>query len=181
MRRSHRAEAGFKPDCFARVVPFRYLLVRYEDVAVSTKTSVERVYRWCGLGDVPPRVSLWIDENTRMEDCDEGGEKQAAEGGANVPVGGTRTIEVLDAANQLTVLAGAQEGFIGASGNNDMAHPSKCTTRTAERASWDRYGTRRHAKAMAGLWRTQMPRDEAEAVWEACRSSRVMETLGYKP
>lgn len=47
----------------------RYLRVRYEDIASSAELTVEHVYRWSGLGTVPSRVSLWINENTRLPDC----------------------------------------------------------------------------------------------------------------
>lgn len=42
-----------------------------------------------------------------------------------------------------------------------------------------RYGTRRHSSAMVGLWRTQMPAEEASAVWEVCAGSGVLEEMGY--
>ena len=43
----------------------------------------------------------------------------------------------------------------------------------------DRYGTRRHAAAMVGLWRKQFPEEEATVVWEACAESGVLEEMGY--
>ena len=49
----------------------------------------------------------------------------------------------------------------------------------AKQVEWDRYGTRRHAAAMIDLWRKQMPKDEAEAVWEGCTESGVMGAMGY--
>ena len=51
----------------------------------------------------------------------------------------------------------------------------------AKQVEWDRYGTRRHAAAMIDLWRKQMPKDEAAAVWEGCTESGVMEVMGYSP
>lgn len=62
---------------------------------------------------------------------------------------------------------------------NSHGHHAKCKAQMAERAAWDKYGTRRHAAAMAGLWRTQMSQDEATAVWEACGASGVMDAFGY--
>lgn len=58
---------------------------------------------------------------------------------------------------------------------------AKCKQKNSEQAERDRYGTRRHAAAMAELWRAQMPTDEAEAVWQACGGSGVMPVLGYTP
>ncbi|CAM9810847.1 unnamed protein product, partial [Ectocarpus fasciculatus] len=43
----------------------RYLRVRYEDIASSPDAAVKDVYHWLGLGPVPVRVSLWLNENTR--------------------------------------------------------------------------------------------------------------------
>jgi len=50
---------------------------------------------------------------------------------------------------------------------------------TLSETNQSRYGTRRHAAAMAGLWRTQFPGGEAAAVWEACADSGVLEEMGY--
>ncbi|CAM9397831.1 unnamed protein product, partial [Hapterophycus canaliculatus] len=44
----------------------RYLRVRYEDIAADADSTIKRVYDWAGLGAVPSRVSLWINENTRV-------------------------------------------------------------------------------------------------------------------
>lgn len=41
------------------------------------------------------------------------------------------------------------------------------------------YDTKRHSSAMADLWRQQMPKADAQAVWDACRASGVMKELGY--
>ena len=43
--------------------------MRYEDIASSAEQTVKHVYRWSGLGTVPSRVSLWVNENTRLPDC----------------------------------------------------------------------------------------------------------------
>lgn len=56
-----------------------------------------------------------------------------------------------------------------------------CREKMAKQVEWDRYGTRRHAAAMIDLWRKQMPKDEAEAVWEGCTESGVMHVMGYSP
>lgn len=51
----------------------RYLRVRYEDITSSADAAVKDVYHWLGLGPVPPRVSLWLNENTRVPDCNDNG------------------------------------------------------------------------------------------------------------
>lgn len=43
----------------------------------------------------------------------------------------------------------------------------------------DPWSTRRHSSQMADLWRTQMPEQDAAAIWEACLDSGVMEELKY--
>ena len=50
-----------------------YLRVRYEDIASSADSTVKHVYEWSGLGPVPSRVALWVNENTRLTDCDDQG------------------------------------------------------------------------------------------------------------
>lgn len=50
-----------------------YLRVRYEDIASSAESAVKHMYEWSGLGPVPPRVALWLNENTRLPECDERG------------------------------------------------------------------------------------------------------------
>lgn len=54
-----------------------YLRVRYEDIASSADSTVKHVYEWSGLGPVPSRVALWVNENTRLTDCDDQGSKPA--------------------------------------------------------------------------------------------------------
>lgn len=49
-----------------------YLLVRYEDFAVLPQVVAELVYSWSGLGKVPPSLVTWIDDNTKMVNCDDG-------------------------------------------------------------------------------------------------------------
>lgn len=107
---------------------------------------MQHIYNWSGLGEVPPRVSVWINENTRLQDC--GHEKDGK----------------------------AKGGGQGGGGVNGSAN---CTEKSAQIASWDHYGTKRHSSAMAGLWRAQMPEVEATAVREACGNSGVMDALGY--
>lgn len=51
-----------------------YLLVRYEYLALLPQPVTQRVYSWSGLGMVPPNLVTWIDNNTRMENCDHLGE-----------------------------------------------------------------------------------------------------------
>lgn len=60
-----------------------------------------------------------------------------------------------------------------------VSTPILLSSPSSEYIECDRYGTRRHAAAMVGLWRTQFPGDEADVVWEACAESGVMEEMGY--
>lgn len=53
-----------------------YLLVRYEDFAMVPQVVTELVYRWSGLGKVPASLVTWIDDNTRMENCDDGADPE---------------------------------------------------------------------------------------------------------
>eukprot|EP00752_Nemacystus_decipiens_P011801 g10470.t1 len=41
------------------------------------------------------------------------------------------------------------------------------------------FSTKRHSSQMIDLWRTQMPEQDAVAIWEACLDSHVMEELNY--
>lgn len=43
----------------------------------------------------------------------------------------------------------------------------------------DPFSTKRHSSQMADLWRTQMPEQDAVAIWEACQDSNVMQELNY--
>lgn len=160
----------------------RYMLVRYEDVARSVERAVENVYRWSGLGEVPTRVSLWIDENTRLHDCADSNNNNhndidngVLSVGANADAVTERGYDAQTAGYSGQAGGGAGKGV----SSHRQPSPSECKQKTAERASWDRYGTRRHTAVMAELWRTQMPGDEAMAVWDACTDSRVMDSLGY--
>lgn len=304
----------------------RYLRVRYEDIASSAEQTVEHVYRWSGLGTVPSRVSLWINENTRLPDCGDShaaaataantditapGDGQethraiseeenangsassardgrdgrdangagdatattahrssssasaraafATEGDGNVAVLGAENLgrsaveagaptlrsrrlgasasvrdasddrdgrdghdghdasdardtrDASDDRNAYDATATSREGggdagarradefdraaveaapltsqsrklSAGASGSDNRGSGKtdvKCKEKMAKQVEWDRYGTRRHAAAMVGLWRTQMPEGEAEAVWEGCAESGVMDVMGY--
>lgn len=284
--------------------------MRYEDIASSAEQTVEHVYRWSGLGTVPSRVSLWINENTRLPDC---GDSQAgaamvtntdlaapgdgrethravaeepvkssansandagdasdayhardatgtatgsgsasardaidtAGGGGNMAVLGAEDLgraaaaaaaaaptvrsrrlsagdgrasirgagganDTSDARSVRDAIAPSREGGgdaatpkadefgrataeaaapksqsrkLSASAGSDRGGNGKkdvkCREKMAKQVEWDRYGTRRHAAAMVGLWRTQMPKEEAEAVWEGCAESGVMDVMGY--
>lgn len=190
----------------------RYLRVRYEDIAASAESAVERVYRWSGLGPVPSRVSIWVHENTRVPDCGDSspdadtnaavadipGAKGPREASREItgaidqrsgevgvsPGGDFRMSELEDA--KAKVEAAIEEGTRrkargggGGGGGGGGNEDARCRERMAKQAEWDRYGTRRHAAAMVGLWRAQMPPEEAAAVWEACADSGVMATMGY--
>lgn len=42
------------------------------------------------------------------------------------------------------------------------------------------YSTRRNSANMANLWRSQVPEERSNAVWDACQASGVMNDLGYE-
>ena len=56
----------------------------------------------------------------------------------------------------------------------------ECAENTKE-ASHNPFGTRRQSAAMASMWRTLMPEQDAQSVWEACEESGIMDALGYYP
>ncbi|CAB1113729.1 unnamed protein product [Ectocarpus sp. CCAP 1310/34] len=47
----------------------KYLQVRYEDFA-TLPIVVDELLGWAGLGPLPPTVAMWIDEHTKMPNCD---------------------------------------------------------------------------------------------------------------
>ncbi|CAN0397062.1 unnamed protein product, partial [Laminaria digitata] len=57
---------------------------------------------------------------------------------------------------------------------------AKCLENTKE-AKHNPYGTKRQSADMVSMWRTLMSEQDAQAVWEACEDSGVMDALGYDP
>lgn len=103
---------------------------------------------------------------------------------ASVEMAETEVLAAVETARRITSGngGGGGRGHEGGSRGGGGAHGEgnpKCGERMAKQTEWDKYGTRRHSAAMVGLWRKQMPAEEAAAVWEACVDSGVMETIGY--
>lgn len=70
---------------------------------------------------------------------------------------------------------------MGTSAGHDGDSEEPPCDENSKQSEEDPYGTRRHSAAMVGLWRSQMPDEDAVAVWEACEGSGVMEDLFYAP
>lgn len=96
--------------------------------------------------------------------------------------------EVLAAVEAATRVTSASDGDGGQADGGDHGEGGggadrkgylRCRETMAKQAEWDKYGTRRHAAAMVGLWRKKMSEEESVAVWEACADSGVMDTMGY--
>lgn len=277
-----------------------YLRIRYEDFALLPQVVAELVYCWSGLGEVPSSLAAWIDDNTKMGNCQdptrrqlalagaaaggEGGGGGGSDGdGAREGMGGAVAVAVavagdergsrggeggagvsprtghlrradrvtsppsaLDTQSVLNLpprhnqsspsgLAAAKiedpvkmegplkmegpeplrldsatrgEGRGGAAGGQEESDgsssslsqsPRRVARKAAAaataaggknagaRSSCDNrkhsdeqpYGTKRHSSQMADLWRTQMPAQDARAVWDACLDSNVMQELQY--
>ncbi|CAM9960046.1 unnamed protein product [Ectocarpus fasciculatus] len=248
----------------------KYLQVRYEDFATLPAIVAELVYCWAGLGPLPATVATWIDENTKMPNCDAApgartrrrlltslvgtaASHEGCGGSMAVFVDGReqqeqrhweigRTITLSKPGNlrkrsspgvtYFSVPVGESAGVIPAShresnssreavrgtepfglrghgtsvpageatamsaGATNGSPPVRPNSRKALEASAGSaggdcgnnqkhysdqhpYDTKRHSSAMADLWRQQMPEADAQAVWDACQASGVMEELGY--
>lgn len=253
----------------------KYLQVRYEDFATLPTLVAELVYCWAGLGPLPPTVATWINDHTKMPNCDAahgprtrrrlatslvgtaashegcGGSmavlvsgceqedqdhweightgalrkpgnlrKRSSPGGASfsAPVGesagpiaashrqsnssreAARDTEPFDLQGYATSVpaSGATAVSTGTTNGSPPVRPNsrKALEAAAGTAGADEgdggdcvnqkrysdqhpYDTKRHSSAMVDLWRQQMPRADAQAVWDACQASRVMEELGY--
>ncbi|CAN0137659.1 unnamed protein product [Ectocarpus sp. 8 AP-2014] len=253
----------------------KYLQLRYEDFATLPTVVAELVYCWAGLGPLPPTVATWIDEHTKMPNCDAahgprtrrrmatslvataashedcGGSmavlvsgceqeeqhhreightdalrkpgnlrKRSRPGKASflVPVGesagpipashrqsnssreaarGTESSDLqgyatsVSASGTTVVSTGTTNGSPPVRPNSRKALEGAAGTAGADKGTGGDcvnqkrysdqhpYDTKRHSSAMIDLWRQQMPQADAQAVWDACQESRVMEELGY--
>lgn len=191
-------------------IPFnlsRYLQVRYEDIATSPELAVELIYCWSGLGLVPPSVSNWVETNTNMPTCDGGAHRKrylreiaedssfgysyaatteypysagsdgAREGALEFPESGAS--EAAAAIVSMKTKGGG--GGAGRGGDHHIGKKlAECLENTKESKN-NPYGTRRQSAAMVSMWRKLMPGQDAQAVWEACEDSEVMDALGYDP
>ena len=181
---------------------FRYLRVRYEDIATSPELAAALIYCWSGLGPVPASVSEWIDVNTKMPTCDDGAHRTRylsanIEGSSfsylyaatpEHPSIGSDDVEAFVRADQRALGApqsgasdaGAGSGDSRRNNNESGNNLTKCLANTKE-ANDNPYGTKRHSAVMVSMWRTLLPREDAQAVWEACEDSGIMSTLHYEP
>lgn len=249
----------------------KYLQVRYEDFATLPAVVAELVYCWAGLGPLPPTVATWIEENTKMPNCETahgptrrrlatslsgshegcGGSmavlvdeheqeeqhhreigqtvalpkpgnlrKRSSPGGASfsAPIGesegalhashresnssreAVRDTEPfglhgyatsVPASGATAVSAGTTNGSPPVRLNSRKALEAAAGTAGADEGDGEDcvnqkhysdqhpYDTKRHSSAMVDLWRQQMPKADAQAVWDACQASGVMEELGY--
>lgn len=144
-----------------------YIQVRFEDVTMVPRLAAAYLYCQLGLGTVPTTVSRWIENNTRVKDCENPGTRSLAtmedtlEGflvGKNGELGGSRPTSFGEIASR-RILA-----------------TSDCEREKREKSP---YGTQRDSASMASLWRTQTSEEFSRAVWNACEDSGVMAELGY--
>ena len=68
-------------------------------------------------------------------------------------------------------------GQVSGSSNSEETL-AECLENTKE-AKHDPYGTRRQSADMVSMWRTLMPEESAQVVWDVCQDSEVMDALGY--
>lgn len=161
----------------------RYLRIKYEDIAASTEHAVQVIYSWSGLGSVPTSVLSWIDINTKLSACDNGQK---------------RTMRHLKASSMKKGMSNGKKSSYGfRDGNiegNNTQYGSTMDGNWASRLPQDGnifcgknkklsgknpFGTKRQSTYMVDLWRTQMPEEEATAVWEICEDVGVTSELGY--
>lgn len=183
-------------------------MLRYEDIATTPELAVTLIYYWSGLGPLPSNIKEWIQANTRIEDCD-GGEAPTRHLQANpeehsfgyehtapdYPFTERDEITGFMRADQSTlgivgprasdagvVSRRPKENGIDPSGRSSDSQSGRylveCLDNEQE-ALQNAQGTKRDSAAMASMWRTMMPEEEARAVWEACQDSGVMAALGY--
>ena len=180
--------------------------MRYEDIATSPELAAALIYCWSGLGPVPADVSEWIEVNTNMPTCGDGAHRTRylranIEGSSNTegssfgylyaatlehPSTGIDDVEAFVRADQRALGApqsGASDAGAGSGRRNNNRignNLTKCRA-NAKEANGHPYGTKRHSAVMVSRWRTLMPKQDAQAVWEACEDSGIMSTLHYEP
>lgn len=64
-------------------------------------------------------------------------------------------------------------------GRHSGRNLAECLNNTTE-ATANPQGTKRDSASMVSTWRTLMPDEDAQAVWEGCEASGVMDALGYE-
>ena len=179
----------------------------YEDIATSPELAVTLMYYWSGLGPLPANVKDWVDASTKLQACDTAHRTRhlRANAGDNSFGYVYTTSEYPSAAHEdnksfvraaqheldIAVLRtrvagivsrGSQGSGSGPGGRNNISYSgrnlAKCFNNTDE-ANTDPQGTKRDSAAMVSMWRTLMAPQDAQAVWEGCEPSGVMDALGY--
>ena len=166
------------------------------------------LYYWSGLGHLPPNVKEWLDANTKVTACNgdshqrrhlRGGTKYHSleyahttpgypTGGDNDTIGYVRaaqkalgTVERRTSAAGLVPRGSQDRGNgLGAGRNDD--HTGRNLTdcfNNVDEAKSNPQGTKRDSATMAALWRTTIPNKDAQAIWDGCEPSGVMDALGY--
>lgn len=153
----------------------RHLRLKYEDLATSPELAANLIYVWSGIRPIPPSVLNWIDHNTKLPGC-EHGTRHLATDAENV--GNSAFAEPDGSEGGVPAVSTANATFnVGPDEHDDGPRTVLCSQNT--RMERRRYGTKRDFATIVSMWRTQMPKDEAMAVWEACEASGVMREFGY--
>lgn len=140
-----------------------------------------------GLGEVPATVTGWINYNTRMPACkksDNPTRRLAALdsimlGAIDDETPGEEDLGWLDARRRLETAVRVDAHVQTKEGVGQGEQSGEKCTENNQQAAKNPYGTRRHSSDMADLWRSQMPEDMAEIVWDACQDSGVMPEMDY--
>ncbi|CAM9751780.1 unnamed protein product, partial [Ectocarpus sp. 12 AP-2014] len=175
-------------DSFQQLGPeSKYLRLRYEDFTTLPKVVAELVYCRFGLGEVPATVTGWINYNTRMPACKESDNptrRLAALdsimlGAIDDETPGEEGLRWLDARRRLETVVRVDAHVKTKEGVGQGEQSGEKCTENNQQSAKNPYGTRRHSSAMADLWRSQMPEDMAEIVWDTCQDSGVMPEMDY--
>lgn len=168
--------------------------MRYEDLATLPALAAKLIYCWSGLQAVPPTVLDWIDANTKLPACTAGRHrtlKFVTETSSGHHLGAHSPEQIGYEGNfrgEYRVLTGAMnvdaEELIRpplegkGQGGGTKSEVADCNNNQKEEDN-SPYETKRQSSAMVDMWRTKMPKTQANAVWEACEDSGVMTALGY--
>lgn len=148
------------PTCDGGAVRTRHLRADAEDTPFGYVYAAVPEQPLAGRGDAV--VEAFVREDQRALRAPQAGTSEAA--AAVVP--------------KTQILSG---GGSGSSSNNQSGQElEECAANTNE-ARHNPYGTKRQSAAMVSMWRTLMSGQDAQAVWEACEESGVMDALGYEP
>ena len=180
--------------------------MRYEDIATSPELAAALIYCWSGLGPLPASVSEWIEVNTNMPTCADGGHRTrflrantegssfgylyapAAEhtsaGSDDVDAFVRADLRALGAPRSGMSEAAATVKLKRAKGSGDNTESgNELTECLANRKEVNRnpFGTKRQSASMVSMWRSLMSGQDALAIWEACEDFGIMSALHYEP